>query len=83
MKPQGYLAVSTLKSTRMPWGDRLLEIQKSYQDKLTPVPAMKTKDLNEEKDVTEELEAVGFVDIEHQIDSRKFYFRNETEWWQA
>lgn len=81
LKPEGYLAVSTLDSIETPWGDSLFEIRKSYRDRLSNVPAMDTKDLNQEEEVTEELNAIGFVDIEHKIDSKQFLFRDEIEWW--
>jgi len=83
LKPQGCLAVSTIERIKTPWEDSLLEIRKLYQDRLVPVPAMKTRDLNEEKEVAEVLEAVGFVQVEHQTDSEQFYFRDEVEWWET
>ena len=42
---------------------------------------MKTEDLKEEKEVTTALEVAGFINIEHQIDSEQFCFRDEIEWW--
>lgn len=83
LKPQSFLAVSTVERIEAPWGEGLMEIRKAYQDRLSSVPTLKTKDLNEEKEVTEALEAVGFIEVEHQIDSKQFYFRNEMEWWET
>ena len=83
LSSQGRLAVSTIERLEVPWEDRLLKTRKSYQDRVTPVPAMKIKDLNEEKEVTDALEEVGFADIEHQIDSQRFFFRDEKEWWET
>jgi ubiquinone/menaquinone biosynthesis C-methylase UbiE len=83
LKPQGCIYVSTIARIETPWEDSLLEIRKSYQDRLAPVPAMKTKDLNQEKEVTEVLDAVGFENIEHQIDTKQLSFRDEVEWWET
>lgn len=52
---------------------------KSYEEKLSAVPIVGTKNLDREEEVAEALEAVGFVDIEHSIDTNQFYFRDEME----
>jgi ubiquinone/menaquinone biosynthesis C-methylase UbiE len=83
LKPEGYLVTSTVRSIETPWEASLAEVSKSYRKKLTPAPFVATKDLDREKEVTEELEAVGFVEIEHRVDTRQFFFRDEMEWWDA
>ncbi|NOQ96384.1 MAG: methyltransferase domain-containing protein [Desulfobacterales bacterium] len=83
LKPGAHLVVSTLEGAETPWRDSLLEVRKSYRERLASAPIMDTKDLDREEEVVEELEAVGFVEIEHMIDSYQFSFRDETEWWEA
>ena len=83
LKPEGYLVTSTIERIETPWRESLLEVTKPYQEKLASAPTIDTKDLDGEEEVVEELEAVGFVEIEHNIDTHKFYFRDEMEWWEA
>ena len=83
LKPCGIIAVSTVKSMQSPWGNRLVEIRKAYQDNLAQVPAAEIKDLQEEHELTEELIAAGFEDVENHIVPKQFYFRDEYEWWDS
>lgn len=83
LRPGAYLVVSTFAGVETPWRDSLLEVRKSYRERLASAPTMDGKYLDREEDVVEELEAVGFVEIEHKIDTYQFYFRDETEWWGA
>jgi hypothetical protein len=40
-----------------------------------------TKALDREEAVTEELEAAGLIEIEHETDTKEYFFRDEMEWW--
>jgi O-methyltransferase/aklanonic acid methyltransferase len=83
LKPEGYFVASTVQAIETPWEANLAEVSKSYRDELAPAPIVVTKDLDRAEEVTEELEAVGFVEVEHRVDTRQFFFRDETEWWDA
>lgn len=81
LKSGGYFYVSTIEGFDVPWQDKLVQVRKSYQDKLAPAPTAETKALDRDEEVEKELEAAGFAEIGHKIDSHQFYFRDENEWW--
>jgi ubiquinone/menaquinone biosynthesis C-methylase UbiE len=83
LKSGGCFSGSTIEGSDAPWRDQLVEVRKAYQDKLAPAPIVETKDLDREEEIVEELEAVGFVEIEHKIDSHQFFFHDEKEWWET
>jgi ubiquinone/menaquinone biosynthesis C-methylase UbiE len=83
LKPEGCFVASTIVATEMPWEASLAEVAKSFRERLAPAPVVATKDLDQEEEVTEELERVGFVEVQHGVDSRRFFFRDEMEWWGA
>jgi ubiquinone/menaquinone biosynthesis C-methylase UbiE len=83
LQPEGYLVASTVEAIEVPWEERLAEVFVCYRDQLAPAPVVGTKDLEREEEVTEELVAVGFVEIEHGVDTRQFFFQDEMEWWDA
>jgi SAM-dependent methyltransferase len=83
LKPEGYLVASTIRAIETPWEASLAEVSRSYREQLAPAAIVGTKDLEREEEVTEELEAVGFVEIEHRVDTHQFFFRDEMEWWDA
>jgi len=83
LKPGGYFICSTIEGSDAPWRDGLVEVRKSYEEKLATAPIVETKYFDREEEVVEELEAVGFVEIEHKIDNHQFYFLDEMEWWET
>jgi ubiquinone/menaquinone biosynthesis C-methylase UbiE len=81
LKPGGHFYFSTFAGFEAPWQDKIAKISKSYQEKLAPAPTAETKAMDKEAEIEKELEAVGFVDLEHMVDSHPFYFEDENQWW--
>jgi hypothetical protein len=81
--PGGYFAASTLIEIAAPFGERLFEVTKSYLEKLASAPIVETKGLNQEQEVADVLEGIGFIDIVHKTDDLQLYFLDELDWWEA
>ncbi len=81
LKSGGYFYFSTFAGFEVPGQDKLVEIRKSYQEKLLPAPTAETKAMDQEEEIEKELEAVGFAGLEHIIDIYQFYLQDENEWW--